>query len=178
MAATSVGIGAPGRISGQSGANVPATEQAEQVRRFAVTALAAALEDAERQHRPRAAGLSHEMRTALYPFFPARIVDGALIAVGEVELTVPALVNAIAGEVFRAEGDSKRGHAVTVGRVMVFSRMPTMQEIDWIAHEMKHVQQYTELGFHGFSERYVAHYEDVENEARAVEARVSRAASG
>ncbi|HKA15817.1 MAG TPA: hypothetical protein VKH41_12415 [Myxococcota bacterium] len=143
----------------------------EQARRLAVQTLADALRDAEQQHLRTAAPLSAPMREALSPFFPARIVDRARIAVGDVEPTLPALINAVAREILRAEGDPS-GHAVTVGRVMVFSRMPRADEIDWVGHELEHVEQYDALGFEGFSERYLAHPEEVENEARSVELRV------
>jgi len=163
---------AAGRAQFPTEPTVDPIQRQEQARKLAIQMLADALRDAERQHLRNATPLSAPMREALQPFFAERILDRARIAVGDVEPTLPALINAVAGEILRAEGDRNGGHAVTVGRVMVFSRMPGMDEIDWIGHEVKHVEQYNALGFEGFSERYLSHANEVESEARMVEARI------
>ena len=67
-------------------------------------------------------------------------------------------------------------NAVTLIDTVIFRRAADAEDnVALWAHELKHVQQYQELGVEEFARRYTRNYDDLEGPAYAIEAQVAKA---
>lgn len=130
--------------------------------------LAASLRDAYKVYWSHSAPLPPELIQVLLTVVPSQVVYAARWTLGSTpNFTVPGFLNA--GH--KAFGG---GHAVTIGNVMIFSRMPNLQDADdwrWLLHEMGHIEQYMRYSsdalesIDGFCVDYIQNYNRIEQEA-------------
>lgn len=132
----------------------------------ASVALAAAVTAARDRHGRTARPIPAGVRSALRGHFSDALLARARYVIGADRVSLPTLINGSR----RLFGEA-HGHAVTVGDVIVFSRDPGMN-LDWWAHELRHVEQYQRWGIGGFSRRYVGDWRAVERDASTKASRV------
>ncbi|SFK01649.1 hypothetical protein [Bradyrhizobium sp. cf659] len=133
---------------------------------LAAVPVAAAMRDAYKVYAPRSQPLSPQLINYLRGVVPINVLASARWTVGNVpNLTVPGFLNA-------ANEAGGNGFAVTLGNVMIFSRMPDPNtDMTWLLHEMFHIEQYMRFSdnplesIDGFAVAYIQHYNAMENEA-------------
>ena len=131
--------------------------------------LAAALRAARNSHLAASKPLPEDVKRALRGHFPEATLNKTRYAIGKVEITLPNLI----GEVIKY-GER---HAVTVGDIIVFNVEPGSFEDTptWWAHEVAHVQQYTDLGVESFAYKYMRDLgKSLEREAEEYAEQVTR----
>ena len=137
---------------------------------YLATSLASAIREAERSY-PQAQALPAPVKERLRGMYPAAVLDEARWTVGRLEINLPAAINQAMA--FLGHDDN----AVTVGHTIVFSRLPEIggdmsdDSLAWWAHEVRHVEQYRELGIDGFAAAYVRDPDALERDARHAGAR-------
>lgn len=129
--------------------------------------LAAALEASVQALEPDSKPIPSLIRKAMAPYFPADLLKKARYRTQAFGITLPEAINGF--QAFMGE----HSFAVTTGHIINFSVKPGTDQTGthWWAHELAHVQQFSQWGIDGFAERYVRTYSEVESaaEARAVE---------
>lgn len=125
------------------------------------TPLAAAIRDARNKHIGSSKPVPDDLKKLFAPVIPAHILNRARYVVGDLQISMPTAIN-------KSQKMFGNEHAVTVDDVIVFSREPDLDnasDIEWWAHELHHVFQYTNWGVDLFAYRYAKNYSRVENEA-------------
>lgn len=131
--------------------------------------VAAALRDAYKAYFAYAQPLPHDLAMMLNRVVPPHVLANAKWAVGNLpDLTLPGFLNS-GYTVFGY------GHCVTIGNIMIFSRMPDLSQKDdviWLLHELFHIEQYMRYSTNalesidGFAVDYVRTYNSMENDAQ------------
>jgi hypothetical protein len=120
--------------------------------------LAAAIRAAHDQFEPQSQSIPPDIRARFNGKYPADVLDKARYTIGGLSLSVPDIANASRRVL------SNTDNATTVGNVIVFSTNPA-DDYHWWAHELRHVQQYSEWGIDTFAYKYVTSCHAVESEA-------------
>ncbi len=149
---------------GVSGTNVLANvlRQQNPLQLFAAP-LAAAIRAARERHAANAQLLPADVVAALTGKFAANVLSRARFTIGSVEITLPNFIGASA----RFLGNE---YAVTVDDIIVFNTQPGSFAANgaWWAHEVTHVEQYSQLGIEGFAFEYVRDFgQNLEGQANA-----------
>lgn len=139
------------------------------INQLAAMPVAAAMRDAYRVYITYSYPLPPQLMQVLSRVVPPHVLQGARWAVGRTpDMTVPGFLNS--GH--RAFGQD---HAVTLGNLMIFSRMPDLDDEGdciWLLHELFHVEQYWRYSnnaleaIDGFAVDYVRNYSAMEQEAQ------------
>lgn len=144
-----------GLISGAASGLVLSTAQ------YGANVISSTLKSALKRSRDAARASSkpipEEIRDALMPFYPSKLLEDVRYSVGD---TSPA---GLAGFAIR----NGNAAAVTLIDTVVFSDESHIRNIALWAHEIHHVQQYEDWGIAGFATRYAFNWQDVEAEASA-----------
>lgn len=133
--------------------------------------LATALRQAYETHISSAKPLPDGVKSRLKNIYSQDTLSRAKWTVGQVELSLPNGINRW-NQVFGNE------HAVTIGDLIVFSIAPSDGDgyIRWWSHEIRHTEQYRELGgVDDFAWAYIRHGDDLEADARSFESKVGPA---
>lgn len=129
--------------------------------------LASALEASVQALEPDSKPLPSIIRKAMAPYFSSELLKTAKYRTQAFGITLPEAINGF--QAFMGE----HSFAVTTGHIIHFSVEPGTDETGthWWAHELAHVQQFSNWGINGFAEKYVKNYSEVEAAAenRAVE---------
>lgn len=125
--------------------------------------VSAALHDAYDVYAPHARPLPPDLKRAMFGVVPTQIIEDVRFVLGNLpDLTLPGFLNSA----HQAGGSD---HAVTIGNIVVFSRAPDVldeADLHWVLHEVRHVQQYRELGgIDGFAFAYVKDWSALEDDA-------------
>jgi hypothetical protein len=126
---------------------------ANMVARTLESALLRSRDDARAESKP----IPEDIRRALTPFYPAELLKDVRYAVGD-----PSKAG-VAGFAIR----NGNAAAVTLIDTVVFKSEDYARNLALWAHEIHHVQQYSDWGVEGFAQRYAFGWEDVEAEAQA-----------
>ncbi|MFV3383369.1 MULTISPECIES: DUF4157 domain-containing protein [Pseudomonas] len=106
------------------------------------------------------------IRAQLEPWYDFAVLDAARYRVGDEEQVSAA--NALL--------QNPDVNAVTLIDTIIFRHAQDAEDnVALWAHELKHVQQYQELGVEEFARRYTRNYEDLEGPAYKIEAEVAKA---
>ncbi|MFK9099172.1 DUF4157 domain-containing protein [Pseudomonas guariconensis] len=106
------------------------------------------------------------IRAQLEPWYDFAVLDAARYRVGDEQQVSAA--NALL--------QNPDVNAVTLVDTIIFRHAQDAEDnVALWAHELKHVQQYQELGVEEFARRYTRNYEDLEGPAYKVEAEVAKA---
>ena len=131
--------------------------------------VAASLRDAYKIYLPYSVPLDPHLQMVLGQAINPYIVGSVRVTFGNTpNFTVPGFLN---------WGNNQFGsdHAVTVGNLIIFSRMPNLNDstdLNWFLHEIHHVEQYASHSSNvfeaidGFSIDYLNHYNSLENDAQ------------
>lgn len=114
--------------------------------------LATAIRAARDQHYPTAKPLPQYIKNRFKGFYPKKVLDTARYTVGQIELTLANALNE--GTKLR----TGRANANVMGDVIIFGKQPATNNDDdlfWWAHELHHVQQYSEWGIDKFAYIYL-----------------------
>jgi uncharacterized protein DUF4157 len=139
--------------------------------------LASAIREAEASYEQTAKALPETIKRRLRALYSPELLERARWTVGRLEINLPAAIN---------QGMALFGHehhAVTVGRTIVFSHEPELglelggDALAWWAHELRHVEQYRDLGIDGFALAYVRDPAALERDADQMGARATVAGS-
>ncbi len=129
---------------------------------FQLTAapLAGAIRAAREAHIDKAKPLPPDVLNALKPHFSIKVLSRVKYTVGKVEITLPNFI----GQGQKFFGDD---YAVVVDDVIVFNKQPGsfIENGEWWAHEVTHVEQYSRWGIELFALKYLSGYSAIENEA-------------
>jgi hypothetical protein len=97
--------------------------------------------------------------------FSQELLDRARVVDSDAEGSVPAILRELQASFGEAVGGE---YAVTVGDLIAFSEIPKPSEIDFWAHELRHVVQYRQLGgIDAFAAAYTRDFKKLEGEASA-----------
>lgn len=131
--------------------------------------VAAALRDAYKTYVAYAYPLPPQLVQMLSRVVPQHVIVSARWSVGNTpDLTLPGFLNSghtVAGY----------GHCVTIGNIMIFSRMPDLSQkadVIWLLHELFHIEQYMRYSTNalesidGFAVDYVRSYNAMEGNAQ------------
>lgn len=131
--------------------------------------VAAALRDAYKTYITYSIPLPPQFEALLGRAVPPRVLGVARWAVGNApDFSLPGYLNSS----HTAYGQA---HAVTVGNVMIFSRMPNLANADdviWFLHELSHIEQYMSYSdnwleaIDGLSIDYILNYSTLEKHAQ------------
>ncbi len=131
--------------------------------------VAASLRDAYKNYYPYSVPLDPNLQRIFSYAYPPQVVYNTRWVVGNTpNFTLPGFLNA-GHEAFGG------GHAVTIGNLIIFSRVPNMSNVDdriWVLHEIKHAVQYSGYSssvpesIDGFSVDYLMHYNSMESDAQ------------
>ncbi|WP_194792002.1 DUF4157 domain-containing protein [Pseudomonas sp. UFMG81] len=106
------------------------------------------------------------IRAQLEPWYDFAVLDAARYRVGNEQQVSAA--NALL--------QNPDVNAVTLIDTVIFRRPADAEDnVALWAHELKHVQQYQELGVEEFARRYTRNYDDLEGPAYEIEAKVAKA---
>ncbi|MCI1041041.1 DUF4157 domain-containing protein [Pseudomonas putida] len=106
------------------------------------------------------------IRAQLEPWYDFAVLDAARFRVGDEQQMSAA--NALL--------QNPDVNAVTLIDTIIFRRAGDAEDnVALWAHELKHVQQYQELGVEEFARRYTRNYDDLEGPAYKIEADVGKA---
>ena len=137
---------------------------------FAAVPVAAAMRDAYKVYVSHSVPLDPNPVQALSRVVPQHVLAAARWTVGNTpDMTAPGFLNS---------GHSAFGqaHAVTLGNLMIFSKMPDLNNANdwiWLIHELFHIEQYMRYSMNifesidGFAVDYVRNYGGMENEAQS-----------
>jgi hypothetical protein len=132
--------------------------------------VAAALRDAYKVYFSYSTPIDPQLAAMLSRVVPPQVLAAPpRWAVGNTpDLTLPGFLNS-------GHTAFGQGHAVTIGNIMIFSRMPNLadaNDVIWLLHEMFHIEQYMRYSndplesIDGFAVDYVQNYSQMENEAQ------------
>ena len=119
--------------------------------------LAAALQRSRDTLHPSGKPIPEEVKKGLIPFYPAELLDSVRYVIGDVS------PSGVAGFAIR----NGNAAAVTLIDTVVFKDESYVGSLGLWAHELHHVEQYSEWGLSGFAARYAFGWADVEAEASA-----------
>jgi len=125
--------------------------------------LAAELQRSRDTHYPRSKPVPTAIKSVLRHIFPNSVLERARYTIGTVQPTLQNLVN-------KTRKGKHANHAIVADDVIVFSSEPSLSEpslndLKFWAHEIRHVAQYQEWSVLGFAKRYIKDWEDVEADA-------------
>jgi len=119
--------------------------------------LAAALQRSRDTVRPDSKPIPEEVKRELIPFYPAELLEDVRYTIGDTSQA------GLAGFAIR----NGRAAAVTLIDTVVFKDESYVSSLALWAHEIHHVQQYTDWGLSTFAARYAFGWNEVEAEAGA-----------
>jgi hypothetical protein len=119
--------------------------------------LAAALQRSRNTVRPDSKAIPDEVKRELIPFYPAELLENVRYTIGDTSQA------GLAGFAIR----NGKAAAVTLIDTIVFKDESYVSSLALWAHEMHHVQQYTDWGLSTFAARYAFGWNEVEAEAGA-----------
>ena len=119
--------------------------------------LAAALQRSRDTVRPDSKPIPEEVKRELIPFYPAELLENVRYTIGDTSQA------GLAGFAIR----NGRAAAVTLIDTVVFKDESYLTSLALWAHEIHHVQQYTDWGLSTFAARYAFGWSEVEAEAGA-----------
>ena len=97
--------------------------------------------------------------------FSRELLDRARVVDSDAEGNVPAILRELQASFGETVGGN---YAVTIGNLIAFSEIPKPSEIDFWAHELRHVVQYRQLGgIDAFAAAYTKDFKKLEGEAGA-----------
>lgn len=97
--------------------------------------------------------------------FSRELLDRTRVVDSDAEGSVPAIFRELQASFGEAVGGE---YAVTIGNLIAFSEIPKPSEIDFWAHELRHVVQYRQLGgIDAFAAAYTRDFKKLEGEANA-----------
>lgn len=125
--------------------------------------LAAALEASVEALEPDSKPLPSIVRKSMAPYFSADLLKRARYRNKAYGITLPEAINGY--QAFMGQ----HSFAVTTGHIIHFSTEPGTDNTGtrWWAHELAHVQQFSDWGIDGFAHRYVQDYNGVEGGAES-----------
>jgi hypothetical protein len=121
--------------------------------------LAVALRDAAEVYKVGSRPIPASVALMLKRYYSEELVDSARYNVGKVDISIPTGVQLFA-----------KDNAVSLPGIIVFPSEPGTAEnsLFWWAHEMRHLQQYREMGgAEGFAWAYIKEYRTLEADADA-----------
>jgi Domain of unknown function (DUF4157) len=119
--------------------------------------LAAALQRSRDAVRTNSKPIPDEVKSALVPFYPEALLKDVRYAIGDVS------PSGVAGFAIR----NGNAAAVTLIDTVVFKDESYLGSLALWAHEIHHVQQYSDWGLSSFASRYAFGWAEVEAEASA-----------
>lgn len=119
--------------------------------------LASALQRSRDAVRPESKPIPEEVKRELIPFYPAELLENVRYTIGDTSQA------GLAGFAIR----NGRAAAVTLIDTVVFKDESYVSSLALWAHEIHHVQQYTDWGLSTFAARYAFGWNEVEAEAGA-----------
>jgi hypothetical protein len=105
--------------------------------------LAEAIRISRNTHWGSAQPLPAEVKSALAPYFPANVLNGARYRVKSGAISLPAAINLL-----------NKGNAVTLDDLIFFDSATQTQNVELWAHELTHVVQYKNMGVESFANVY------------------------
>jgi hypothetical protein len=97
--------------------------------------------------------------------FSRELLDRARVVDSDAEGSLPAILRELQASFGEAVGGN---YAVAIGNLIAFSEIPTPSEVDFWAHELRHVVQYRQLGgIDAFAAAYTKDFRRLEGEAGA-----------
>jgi hypothetical protein len=97
--------------------------------------------------------------------FSPELLDSVRVVDSDAEGSAPAILRELQTSFGEAVGGD---YAVTIGNLIAFSEIPKPSEIDFWAHELRHVVQYRQLGgIDAFAAAYTRDFKKLEGEANA-----------
>lgn len=117
--------------------------------------LAAALQRSRDTLRADSKPIPEEVKKGLIPFYPPELLENVQYVIGDVT------PSGVAGFAIR----NGNAAAVTLIDTVVFKDESFVGSLALWAHEIHHVQQYSEWGISGFAARYAFGWAEVEAEA-------------
>lgn len=153
-----------GEFSSTAIGGVGRTLQGEDPAEMLTAPLAAMIRDANRKYRPYSRPIPSAVRRALRGVISDSVLTSARYATSRGIASLPAALNLMKG----------RDHAVCVGDIIVFGREPQDHELEWWAHELKHVEQYQRWGIDKFAWKYSRRSGQIEAEADRAGSRAVR----
>ncbi len=131
------------------------TIQAEYASNILTETFASALQRSRDNLRPGGKPMPDEVKRGLIPFYSPEALENVRYVIGDVS------PSGVAGFAIR----NGNAAAVTLIDTVVFKDESYVGSLALWAHELHHVQQYTEWGVSGFAARYAYAWRDVEAEA-------------
>lgn len=119
--------------------------------------LASALQRSRNTVWPDSKPIPDEVKKELTPFYPAALLESVRYTIGDTSQA------GLAGFAIR----NGNAAAVTLIDTIVFKDESYLSSLALWAHEMHHVQQYSDWGLSGFAARYAFGWSEVESEATA-----------
>jgi hypothetical protein len=119
--------------------------------------LAAALQRSRDNVRTNSLPIPDEVKRELIPFYPAELLENVRYTIGDTSEA------GLAGFAIR----NGNAAAVTLIDTVVFKEEKFVSSLALWAHEVHHIQQYSDWGLSGFAQRYAFGWKDVEAEATA-----------
>jgi hypothetical protein len=120
--------------------------------------LAAELQRSRDTHYPSSKPVPTAIKSALRQSFPNSVLERARYTIGTVQPTLQNFVN-------KTQKGKHANHAIVADDVIVFSSDPGLNDLDFWAHEIRHVAQYQEWSVLGFAKRYLEDHKAVEADA-------------
>jgi len=145
--------------------------QAGQILKDVETAASSSLAFALQQARDEATANGSQpiplhIRAQLEPWYDFAVLDAARYRIGDEQQVTAA----------NAMLQNPDVNAVTLIDTIIFRHASDAEDnVALWAHELKHVQQYQQLGVNEFARRYTRNYEDLEGPAYQIEAEVGKA---
>jgi hypothetical protein len=131
--------------------------------RLGSQALAGMLRRAHDYYAGAGHPLPDAVKVLLSITFSKELLDSARVVDSDAEGSVPAILRELQASFGEAVGGN---YAVTVGNLIAFSEIPKPSEIDFWAHELRHVVQYRQLGgIDAFADAYARDFKKLEGEA-------------
>ncbi|MHA6159887.1 DUF4157 domain-containing protein [Pseudomonas sichuanensis] len=139
----------------------------QDVERMATASLVFALRQARDDATNRGTQpIPLHIRAQLEPWYDFAVLDTVRYQVGDEQQVSAA----------NAMLQNPDVNAVTLIDTVIFRRATDAEDnVALWAHELKHVQQYQDLGVEEFARRYTRNYDDLEGPAYAIEAQVAKA---
>lgn len=119
--------------------------------------LASALQRSRDTVRPESKPIPDAVKKELVPFYPEALLKDVRYTIGDTSQA------GLAGFAIR----NGKAAAVTLIDTIVFKDESYVSSLALWAHEMHHVQQYSDWGLSGFAARYAFGWSEVESEASA-----------
>jgi hypothetical protein len=133
--------------------------------RLGSQALAGMLRRAHDHYAGAGHPLPDAVKVMLSITFSRELIDSVRVVDSDAEGSVPAILRELQASFGEAVGGE---YAVTIGELIAFSGIPKPSEIDFWAHELRHVVQYRQLGgIDAFAAAYTREFKKLEGEANA-----------